>query len=288
MSAEPEAYVLMPSAQERLDIYVPVEMGVDISHLSEAQKELVSLLIDAADIMDELFWMQAYPGDRQEFLARIPDPQVRQFAEINYGPWDRLNNMQPFLQGYGPKPAGANYYPADMTREEFDAAELAGKDDLYTLVRRNDAGELYTVAYSEKYREQLEKAAAILRAAAAVADDEKFAEYLIMRADAFLTDDYQPSDYAWMDVTDSVIDVIIGPIETYEDRLFGYKAGFEAYVLVKDLEWSERLAVYAEHLPALQRGLPVADEYKAEEPGAEAQLNAYDIVYYGRSFQRRQ
>ncbi|PIM50359.1 Zn-dependent hydrolase, partial [Roseateles chitinivorans] len=103
---------------------------------------------------------------------------------------------------------------------------------------------------------------------------------LTMRADAFLTDDYQPSDYAWMDVTDSVVDVIIGPIETYEDRLFGYKAGFEAYVLVKDLEWSERLAIYAETLPALQRGLPVADEYKAEEPGAEAQLNAYDIVYY--------
>lgn len=280
VSAEPEAYVLIPSAQERLDIYVPVEMGVDISHLTDQQKELVSLLIDAADIMDELFWMQAYPGDRQEFLSRITDPKVRQFAEINYGPWDRLNNMQPFLQGYGPKPAGANYYPADMSREEFDAADLAGKDDLYTLIRRNDAGELYTVAYSEKYREKLEEAAAILRAAASVADDENFADYLTMRADAFLTDDYQPSDYAWMDVTDSVIDVIIGPIETYEDRLFGYKAGFEAYVLVKDLEWSERLAVYAEHLPALQRGLPVADEYKAEEPGSEAQLNAYDIVYY--------
>lgn len=275
-----EAYKLAPESAERLDIYVPVRLDYDVSDLTAAQRELISLLIDAAEIMDDLFWQQAYPGDKQTLLSNISDEKVREFVKVNYGPWDRLNNMQPILQGYAEKPLGANYYPADMSREEFDAADLPGKDDLYTLVRRNEAGELITIPYHEAYASQLQQAAAILRAAATVADDEMMAKYLEMRADAFVTGDYQPSDYQWMDVTESVIDVIIGPIETYEDRLFGYKAGFEAYILVKDLEWSERLAVYADTLPALQRGLPVPDEYKAEEPGSDAQLNAYDIIYY--------
>lgn len=275
-----QAGVLVPGAEQRLDIYVSVPMDVDISHLSDQKKQLISVLIDAADIMDELFWMQAYPGDRDALLARIDDPKVRTFAEINYGPWDRLNNMEPFIQGYGPKPLGANYYPADMTREEFDAADLDGKDSLYTLVRRDAEGALYTIAYNEKYAAQLERAAELLMQAAELAEDPLFSRYLQMRAEAFLSNEYQASDYAWMDMVDNTVDVIIGPIETYEDRLFGYKAGFEAYVLVKDMEWSERLAVYADTLPSLQRGLPVPDEYKAEEPGSEAQLNAYDVVYY--------
>lgn len=273
-------YQASASAKGRLDIYVPVRLDVDLSHLSDDQKELISLLIDAAEIMDNLFWQQAYAGDKDMLLNNIADPRVREFVNVNYGPWDRLNNMQPILQGIEAKPLGANYYPADMTREEFDAADLPGKDDLYTLVRRNEAGELYTIPYSEAYREELSQAAAILRAAATVADDETMARYLEMRANAFLSNEYQASDYVWMDITESDVDVIIGPIETYEDRLFGYKAGFEAYVLVKDTEWSQRLEVYAQHLPSLQRGLPVADEYKAEEPGTDAQLNAYDIVYY--------
>lgn len=278
-SSMPE-YQASASAEERLDIYVPVRLDVDLSHLSDDQKELISLLIDAAEIMDGLFWQQAYAGDKETLLSSIADPRVREFVNVNYGPWDRLNNMQPILQGVEAKPLGANYYPADMTREEFDAADLPGKDDLYTLVRRNEAGELYTIPYSEAYQEELSQAAAILRAAATVADDETMARYLEMRANAFLSNEYQASDYVWMDITESDVDVIIGPIETYEDRLFGYKAGFEAYVLVKDTEWSQRLEVYAQHLPSLQRGLPVADEYKAEEPGTDAQLNAYDIVYY--------
>ncbi|MCC5854532.1 MAG: Zn-dependent hydrolase [Idiomarina sp.] len=272
---------LVSGAEQRLDIYLPVTMAdVDISHLPAHKREMLSLLIDAAEIMDELFWLQAYTGDRDELLESMYDPRVRAFAEINYGPWDRLNNDQPFIQGYAEKPYGANFYPVDITREEFDAASLEGKDDLYTLIRRNDAGELYTIPYREAYQRQLTEAAGILRQVAALSQDPQFAEYLRLRADAFLTDDYQPSDYAWMDVTDNLIDVIIGPIEIYEDRLFGYKAAFEAYILVKDLEWSERLAVYAETLPALQRGLPVPDEYKAEEPGTDAQLNAYDVIYY--------
>ncbi|CUS48308.1 MAG: family M49 peptidase [Idiomarinaceae bacterium HL-53] len=272
--------VLVNGAEERLDIYQSVTMDIDLSHLSENQRQMVGLLIDASEIMDDLFWQQAYPGNRQSLLERIQDPAVRHFAEINYGPWDRLNSDTPFIQGYSEKPLGANFYPEDMTREEFDAFSDPQKDSLYTLVRRNADGELYTVPFHEAYAAQLQEAADILLAASELAEDEQFKNYLVMRAEALLTDNYQPSDYAWMDVRDNLVDVIIGPIETYEDRLFGYKAAFESYVLIKDTEWSERLAIYAQTLPSLQAGLPVPEAYRAETPGSDAQLNAYDVVYY--------
>lgn len=271
---------LVVGAENRLNIYTPVTLSADLSHLSDQQKQLISTLIDASKVMDELFWQQAFNGDKASFLASIADPQVRQFAAINYGPWDRLNGNTPFLTGYEAKPAGANYYPADMTKAEFEAAQLADKTSLYTLVRRNEAGELYTIPYATYYADELTAAAELLRQAATLAEHEGFADYLNLRADALLSNEYQASDYAWMDLVDNPIDVIIGPIETYEDQLFGYKAGFEAYVLVKDLAWSERLAKYAQYLPQLQADLPVGAEYKAEQPGSNAQLNAYDVVYY--------
>ena len=271
---------LLPEAQHRLDIYFPVDLTADLSHLSDNQKQVVSLLIDASKIMDELFWQQAFAGDKAEFLSQLSDSQVRQFAEINYGPWDRLNNNQAFLSGVEDKPAGANFYPADMQKSEFEQADFAGKIDLYTLVRRNDEGQLYAVPYHQAYRPQLEEAATILRQAAELAEDPGFKNYLEMRAEALLSNQYQASDFAWMDMTDNAIDVVIGPIESYEDQLYGYRAAFESYVLIKDLEWSEKLAVYAQYLPELQRNLPVAADYKAEVPGSGAQLNAYDVVYY--------
>lgn len=271
---------LLPEAQHRLDIYFPVDLTADLSHLSDNQKQVVSLLIDASKIMDELFWQQAFAGDKAEFLSQLSDSQVRQFAEINYGPWDRLNNNQAFLSGVEDKPAGANFYPADMQKSEFEQADFAGKIDLYTLVRRNDEGQLYAVPYHQAYRPQLDEAATILRQAAELAEDPGFKNYLEMRAEALLSNQYQASDFAWMDMTDNAIDVVIGPIESYEDQLYGYRAAFESYVLIKDLEWSEKLAVYAQYLPELQRNLPVAADYKAEVPGSGAQLNAYDVVYY--------
>ncbi|RUO75664.1 dipeptidyl-peptidase 3 family protein [Pseudidiomarina taiwanensis] len=279
-ATQPEPLQLVEGAEARLDIYQPVELSADLSALSENQRQLLSHLIDAAEIMDKLFWQQAFGAHADDFLQRISDPKVRAFAAINYGPWDRLNNDTPFLQGFDAKPAGANFYPADMTKAEFEQADFPGKVDLYSLVRRDQNGDLVSLPYNQVYATELEAAAKLLRKAATLAEDKDFARYLEMRADAFLSNDYQASDYAWMDMKDNLIDVIIGPIETYEDQLYGYRAGFEAYVLLKDMAWSERLAKYAEYLPELQRGLPVAPEYKAEMPGSEAQLNAYDVLYY--------
>jgi hypothetical protein len=270
-----------PAAEQpsRFDIYATVRLTTDLSHLDEQQKQMIPLLIEASKIMDELFWLQAY-GDKQPLLDSIDDPAKRRFADINYGPWDRLAADQPFVESAGPKPPGAQFYPPDMSKDEFDAWDREGKDGLYTLVRRKPDGELDLVPFSLAYAPQLEKAARLLRQAAELAVDNEFANYLKMRASALQTDDFQPSDMAWMDMKNNPIELVIGPIETYEDLLFGYRASYESYVLIKDLEWSERLARFARYLPELQTGLPVPEAYKQEMPGSDADLNAYDVVYY--------
>ena len=268
-----------PEAPSRFDIYATVRLTADLGHLSDRQKQMIPLLIEASNIMDELYWQQAY-GDKEPLLESIEDPDMRRFADINYGPWDRLAADQPFVEGAGPKPLGAQFYPPDMTREEFEAWQQEDKIGLYTLVKRDEAGSLYLLPYNQAYAPQLQKAAGLLRNAAELADDAEFANYLLMRATALETDDFQPSDLAWMDMKNNPIELVIGPIEFYEDQLYGYRASYEAYVLIKDLEWSERLARFAQYLPELQTGLPVPEEYKQEVPGSDADLNAYDVVYY--------
>jgi Peptidase family M49 len=257
-----------------------VTLSVDLAALSAKERRMAGLLIEAAQIMDQLFWEQAYPGDRDALLAGIEDPATRRFVEMNYGPWDRLADDAPFVPGAGPRPPGAGFYPLDMSRDEFEKAALPGSRSQYTVLGRDAAGKLEVIPYSRRWSEPLGRAAALLEEAAALAEDPALRRYLELRADALRTDDYRPSERAWLDMKDNRLEVVIGAIENYEDRLFGYKAAFEAYVLVKDLEWSRRLARYAAMLPALQRGLPVPDAYKAEQPGTDSDLNAYDVVYY--------
>ena len=264
----------------RLSIYKPVELTTDLSRFSDDQKAMLSLLIDASVIMDRLFWKQAFSGDKDTFLKSFSNEDVARFADINYGPWDRLNGDAAFLKNTDSKPAGAEFYPHDMTKEEFAAADFADKDGLYSLVKRKDDGSLYSVPYSDAYKPELTEAAALLRKASKLAGNEEFANYLNLRADALLSNDYYASDMAWMDMKTNPVELVIGPIETYEDQLFGYRAAFEAYVLIKDLAWSDKLSKYAQFLPELQKGLPVPDAYKAEMPGSDADLNAYDVIYY--------
>jgi hypothetical protein len=279
--APPEAAVsAAKSVKPRPEIYADFELSADLSHLSDSQREMIAVLIEASEIMDDLFWRQALNDDYATWLASVGDSDARRFAELNYGPWDRLANDAPFVAGFGDKPLGANFYPADMSKEEFEAAYLPGKKGLYSLVRRNEAGELVLVPYHVAYEAELQQAAELLREAADLAEDPGFATYLKLRAAALISDEFQTSDLYWMDVKSNEIDVVIGPIETYEDRLFGYRAAYESYVLVKDLEWSARLGRFAMFLPELQEGLPVPDEYKRESPGTDSDLNAYDVVYY--------
>ena len=266
--------------EPRPEIYADFTLTADLEHLSDNQREMIKLLIDASKIMDDLFWRQSYGEGHEEWLSSIPDVDTRRFAEINYGPWDRLDDNRPFIKGVGPKPLGARFYPEDMSVDEFEAAYLPGKNGLYSLIRRDEAGGLVLVPYHVAFTDELREAAGLLRAAAKLAESANFANYLKLRAAALISDEFQISDMYWMDVKDNEIDVVIGPIETYEDRLFGYRAAYESYVLIKDLEWSDRLSRFASFLPDLQKGLPVDDKYKWETPGTDSDLNAYDVVYY--------
>ena len=274
-----------PAMAERIARYTTFRLTTDLSSLTENERKMIPLLIDAVRAMDEAFWRQAY-GDRDALLSSIEDPLARGYAEINYGPWDRLAGNEPFLAGVGSKPLGARFYPAGITKDEIEAAaaesperasELKG---LYTIVERDPSGRLVGVPYSQAFAAEIGRAASKLREAARLAEDPGLARYLELRARGLETDDYRESDLAWLDMKDNRIDVVIGPIETYEDELFGAKAAFEGYVLVKDREWSARLAAFAPLLPELQRQLPVPEAYKRETPGTDSDLNAYDAVYY--------
>jgi hypothetical protein len=273
------------STRDLVNRYATVRLTTDISRLDQNQIQMIGVLMEACREMDALFWKQAY-GDKEALLSRLQDPFDRRYAEMNYGPWDRLDDDRPFIPGVGSKPKGACFYPTDMTREDLEAARVARPDlrdsfdSLYTLVRRGTRGELMPVPYSIAFRDHLEAAARRLLEAASLARDDGLRRYLVYRAEALMSDDFGASDRAWMDMKTNTIDVVIGPIESYEDKLLGIRASYEGYVLVKDLAWSERLARYAAVLPELQKALPVPDRYKQETPGTDSDLNAYDAVFY--------
>ena len=262
------------------DKYAEYTLTTDISHLSDNEREMLRLLFEAADIMDGLFWQENY-GDNAELIARIGDnPDLIKMATIAYGPWDGLDGNKPFVEGIGEKPAGAQFYPADMTEEEWEAFDDPNKTSQYTMIVRDENGALKCVWYHDYFAEQIKKAASLLDDASELAGDEEFAEYLKLRAKALRTDDYFESDMQWMDVRNNNIDMVIGPIENYTDARYGIKASHEAFILVKDQEWTKQLARYAQFVPELQKQLPVPEEYKKEVPGSDVDLAAYDVVYY--------
>jgi len=264
---------------QRLPIYERVKLTTNINQLSVNDRKILPLLIQAAEIMDELYWKQVYP-QRDSLLATIKDEKTRDFVNINYGPWDRLNNDKPFVTGIGTKPEGASFYPIGLSKDAIEKSNLSDKFGAYSVIRKDSTGKLSTVPYHVLFASELQKASSLLKQAALIADDAGLKKYLNLRADALVTDNFTASDYAWLDMKTNGLDIIIGPIENYEDKLFNARTSYEAYVLIKDKEWSKRLAKYVKMLPDLQKNLPVAAKYKTETPGTDSELNAYDVVYY--------
>jgi hypothetical protein len=266
-----------PAVADNVAQYTSVRLATDVSTLSDRERRMLPLLIDAAAAIDTVYRQQYYPP-LDSLLSTTRDSSTRRYIEINYGPWDRLDDDRPFIPGVGDRPPGAALYPRDVTKDELERTpDLLGQ---YAVVRRDSGGRLIAVPYHQAFETPMRHAAERLRAAAALADDAGLRRYLELRARALETDDYQPSDLAWLDMKSNTVDVVIGPIESYIDRLTGQKTAAEAYVLIKDKAWSARLARYAALLPALQRGLPVPEAYKRERPGTDSDLNAYDAVYY--------
>lgn len=265
--------------QALADQYAEFTLTTDTSTLTENEKQVIPLLMKAADVMEVIYWQNAY-GNRAALLDTVQDPYLAKYIAINYGPWDRLNGNAPFIPGVQAKPLGANFYPTDMTTEEFEALKDPRKTDWYSVLRRDENGNLKVVPFHEAYPAETAQAADLLKQAAALTEDPELKNYLNLRAAALLSDDYLASDLAWMDMKNNTLDIVIGPIETYEDALFGYKASHSGQVLVKDKDWSKKLALYAGYLPKLQENLPVEAAYKKEKANANPDMNVYEVIYY--------
>ena len=265
--------------KEKVESYAVVEVKSPLyDALSDNDKKIVDLFRQAGEIIDGLFWKQTF-GDKAEMDA-LKDEYAKAYAMINYGPWDQLDDNKPFVEGYGEKPLGCQYYPQDMTTEEFEAFDDPDKLSLYTVIRRDENGALKTVWYRDEYKAELDKICALLEEAAALTSNEGLRTYLTERVKAFRTDDYLASDMAWMDMKDCNMDLVIGPIENYDDHLYEAKAAYECFILLKDEKRSANLAKYVSLLPALQTMLPCAPEYKTFVPGTSSDLNVYDAIYY--------
>ncbi len=268
----------------RLEAYVPTELTPDIAHLDATQVQVLEKLVAASKIMNTIFQKQATPC-REALMARIEDLPADQresaarYFGINVGPWDRRFHHEPFF-GNWEHPEGANYYPLDLTAEEkaFIADAANGMDGLFTMIRRNDQGTLVARPYSEFFATELNEAATLLNEAAALTENASLKAFLESRAAAFLSDDYFESDMLWMDL-DGTVEVTIGPYETYEDGLFGYKAAFESFVTVTDPVESARLAKFKDELPWLEARLPIADEHKNLNRGSDSPIRVVDEVY---------
>ncbi|WP_321344706.1 Zn-dependent hydrolase [uncultured Draconibacterium sp.] len=268
-----------PEIKKKADEFVSFKLTTDLSVLSENEKQMLPILLEAAKLMNDIYWQEAY-GDKNKLLSQNWDEYTLKFIKLNYGPWERLNANKPFLPGYAQKPAGANFYPTDMTKDEFEAWDDETKTSLYTLIRRDEDGNLKSIPYHIAFKKEIKKAVELLLQAAELAEDAGLKKYLEERSKALITDDYYASDVAWMEMKNNTIEFIVGPIENYEDQLYGYKAAHESFILVKDKDWSQKLEKYAALLPGLQKALPCEQPYKNETPGVDSDMNVYDAIYY--------
>lgn len=279
---------------ERLTMYAAVDIEVDLSGLTERQRALVGKLIEAGRLADEIFWLQsshdAVALRDSLLLTGGMESDVLQYVMINYGPYDRLLEGERFV-GDGPmsKPDGAAFYPADMTKQEFESwvaahpHEKTAFQDHYTVIEREGDG-LIAVPYHLKYP-QVARIAVLLGEAAELADNPTLKTYLQLRAKAVATDEYYESDMAWMDLRDNDIDVVIGPIENYEDALYNYKTAYECAVMVKDAEGTAELEMFRDHIDAFEQALPIDEKYKRASAGSDNVLEVVNIVYFGGDFQ---
>jgi hypothetical protein len=271
--------------------FAPTIITADVSRLSAGDRRALAKIIEAARLLDPLFLRQVWSGNEalQQKLERDKTAAGRErlhYFQINNGPWSRLDNDEPFIEGVPrEKPPGANYYPEDMTKEEFNtwsqSLPLEAREralGFFYTIRRDAEGKLKVVPYSQEYSEFLVPAAKLLREAAALTTNETLRNFLVKRADAFASNNYYDSDVAWMDL-DSPIDVTIGPYETYEDELFSYKAAFEAYVTLRDEAESQKLAKFSQYLQELEDNLPIDARYRNPKLGAASPIRVVNEVF---------
>ena len=271
--------------------FAPTPLEVDVSALSAGDRKALAKLIDASRVINDIFLTQLWSGNHAELakLEKDSSPLGRErlhYFWINKSPWSDLDAHTAFLPGVPAKKLpGANFYPADMSKEQFETwvktlpqAQREQAEGFFTVIRRESQRKLTIVPYSTEYHDDLQKAAALLKEAAALTDNDSLKKFLTTRAEAFLSNDYYESDLAWMDL-DAPLDITIGPYETYNDELFGYKAGYEAYVNIRDEKESAKLASFSEHLQEIENNLPIDPRYRNPKLGAASPIRVVNQVF---------
>ena len=286
--------------KEKIAKFVPVEITYDETLLSDREKVVLEKLYRASKIIDELFLEQVYIENDQikadlisdlsnkSLLTKNPELTLElehklELFNIMFGPFDRLEDNEPFI-GKNTKPLGANFYPVDMAKEEFEkwikdnSADEKAFTSEFTIIRR-DNDKLVAIPYSEYFKDKLTAASNLLKEAAEYSDNPSLKKYLLSRANAFLSNDYYQSDMDWMDLKDHNIEVVIGPYEVYEDGMFNYKAAFESFVTIKDPVESKKLEVFAKYLADIEKNLPLDDKHKNYTRGSESPIVVANEVF---------
>jgi len=271
--------------------FAPTEIRVDTSALSAGDQKALAHLIAAARVIDDIFLTQLWSGNHTLLVQlekdKTPPGQARlHYFLINKGPWSDLDGHRAFLPGAPPrKLPGANFYPPDMTKEEFeswvktlDENQRHEAEGFFTVIVRDRAKHLQFVPYSEAYQTDLDRAAHLLREAAGATENETLKKFLASRAEAFRSNDYYASDLAWMDL-DAPLDITIGPYETYNDEIFGYKAAFEAYVNLRDDKESAKLKFFADHMQQIENNLPIDPQYRNPKIGADSPIRVVNEIF---------
>jgi hypothetical protein len=278
------------SLRAKINRFAPTTVTAEVSRLSAGDRKALPKIIEAAKLMDQLFLRQVWSGN-EALLKKLEADSTADgkdrlhYFGINFGPWSRLDENEPFIQGVPAKPAAANYYPENMTKDEFNRwveslseTEKQKATGFFYTIRREASGKLKAVPYSEEYRDMLEPAAKLLREAAELTDNTSLQAYLRKRAAAFLSNDYYESDIAWLEL-DAPIDLTIGPYETYEDGLFGYKAAFEAFVTLRDAAETAKLQKFSQHLQEIENNLPIDNRYKNPKLGAATPIRVVNELF---------
>ena len=271
--------------------FAPTPLDVDVSGLSGGDKKALAKLIEASRVINDIFLTQLWSGNHAELAKLKKDSSLLgrerlHYFWINKSPWSDLDGHTAFLPGVPPKKLpGANFYPADMSKEQFEGwvktlpqSQREQAEGFFTVIRRDPQRKLTIVPYSTEYRSDLQKAANLLKEAAALTDNDTLKKFLATRAEAFLSNDYYQSDLAWMDL-DAPLDITIGPYETYNDELFGYKAAYEAYVNIRDEKESAKLAAFSEHLQEIENNLPIDPRYRNPKLGAASPIRVVNQVF---------
>ncbi|MGQ1911638.1 dipeptidyl-peptidase 3 family protein [Marinifilum sp. RC60d5] len=264
--------------QRKLANYSKVKLSADLNSLSAQEIKVFSNLIKAANAIDKVYWMQAY-GNKDSLLSKISNQDMKEYAMINYGPWDRLDGFTSFTDDFPPRPLGIGFFPSDLNQEEFFNLTDDNKYNPFTIIKRDKKGNLKVIPYRNAFKAELNNAASYLNTAAELAESEEFKIYLQQRAKDLVSDNFEKSDCLWLKLNDSSLDFIAGPIVNSEDHLLWTKYSYGAFILLRNKEWTKKTEKYASLLPFLQKNLPVNDKFKSESNISEANIVIYDVLY---------